>query len=313
MKNKKIMNMFGVIIIVSTLILTGCKRTELIKATAISDVSQSIWMWDASKEMSPSGIEALKKLNVDTVYLNTGWDTSYKELYLKEHELKYAMFMDSANQADVNVQALLSESNFALSKYYNDLESQVKIILNYNKEYKYRFTAVHFDIEPYLFKDWDNKIENYLSSYLENLQKIKELIDNHNLKEKDNLILAIDIPFWYYQDKYNVKGTNIVDLLLQTVDEINVMDYTQNQTDFVNWGKEVLSIADNYPNKTVKIAFELDPNEKDITLYKLSPDELIKYVGDSVKEFEQYSSYKGISIHNYDSYMSYLKENDIIK
>jgi hypothetical protein len=266
-------------------------------------------MWKAAKEMSPSGIETLKKLNVDTVYLNTGWDETYNEFYLKKHPFKYVIFLDCANQTGVDVQALLGESTWTLTKYYKDLESQVKTILDFNKEYKYRFTAVHLDIEPHLVKGWNDNVEYYLSSYLENIQKIKKLIDNHNLDEDDNLTLSLDIPFWYYQDEYNVKGFNIVDLLLQVVDEINVMVYTTNQKDFVEWGQGILKIADNYPDKIIKIACELQP-DIDVSLYNMNTDEITNYLDKSITKFEKHESFSGLALHDYSSLFIYIDKID---
>jgi len=309
-QKKKIAILLGGLMI-SSVLFGGCSVSSntIKKGISISSTPQNVWMWDATNVSNINVIKKLKSLNTDTVYVNTGWAPESNEFYLKKHSLMYASFIESANDNKIKVDALLGNPDWALSSNYVDFENQINDILSFNEKFSYGFNAIHLDIEPYLIKDWDTNKSKYLTSYIENLKKIRTLIDNHNIKTDDTLALVVDVPFWFSQKEFSINNENILDLLFSVVDGVTIMNYTKNQTDFVSRAVDILKIADKYDNKSVTVGMEFQPSYTDITLYDVNPDKLVDYVKNSLAELKKYDSFKGLSIHEYNSYLDYVTTN----
>lgn len=308
--NKKSVTLLIVCLVITSMFVSGCSLSSksLIKGMELTNVSQSSWMWNATDVGLISVISQIKMLKLDTVYINTGWSPEKNKFYLENHPIMYATFIRTASSYKISVEALLSNCDWALEENYTDFEKQVKTILDYNKIYKDGFDAIHLDIEPYILPGWDNNIESYLSSYIDNLEKIKLTIGGHNLRNKDNIKLSLDIPFWFSQEQFNVKGENVIDLMLNIADELVIMNYTQIQSDFVERGIEVLKIADKHPNKSVKMAIEFQADYSDVGVWDMTPDQIINYLDNSIPEFNKYESFKGLAIHDYTSYIKYISQ-----
>lgn len=292
------------IILAITMCLTGCSESTLNKIEN-SDITNSTWIWNV-ENMNLQTIKNLNDTKIKEIYLNVGWSPEKNENYFENNPLKYNSFINNLKSYNIETQALLSNNDWTLKENYQDFENQVSNILNYNKKYKNRFKGIHLDIESYLLENFENNSEIYFQSYLENLKKIKELINQHNTQNKDNIILSIDIPFWYSQKTIN--NNNLIDELLNVVDEITIMNYTKNNDDFINRGKEILNIAKNYSNKKVKMGIELNETEEDISLKNLSFEEILNFLDKSLIEFETYENFDGFSIHDYNAFINYLNQ-----
>jgi len=101
----------------------------------------------------------------------------------------------------------------------------------------------------------------------------------------------------------------LVEQLLEIVDEVAVMNYTQSVDDFMDRGSKILEIADNYENKGIRIGVEFLRADKDVTLFKFTPEEIIEYIETAKVEFDKYESFHGFAIHDYDSYYDYVNRN----
>ncbi len=288
-------------------------------------------------------IERLKDLNIDTVYLNVGYTRGiYKkvkheiyedekredkrlnnknllsdmnkeitgEKYLRENHEKFNSFIKIASQNGIKVEALYGTPEWALEKNYDSFESEVNDVLEHNKEYKQgRFTAVHLDVEPNGLKEYKENKKKIFEEYVDNLKKIRRLVDKHNKENNDQLHIVIDIPI-NYEEAVIIK-------LLNNVDEIIVMNYFNNIQTYKESGKKILSIVDKYnksnkTNKKVKIASEFQPYEdlKYNTVYHMDKSELKAYFNKAIPEFEKYDSYNGVVMHEYEYYRAYLLGSD---
>ncbi|MCM1989603.1 hypothetical protein [Oceanirhabdus seepicola] len=286
-------------------------------------------------------IESLKDINIDTVYLNAGYTKGiYKKIkheiykderredkklnnedllsdlnkqitgekYLRENHEKYNSFIKIASQNGIKVEALYGTPEWALEKNYESFKGQVKDVLNHNKDYKEgRFTAVHLDIEPHGLKEYKENKKKILDEYVDNLKKIKKLVDKHNKENNDELHIVIDIPISYEE--------GMITKLLDNVDEIVVMNYFNKIETYKKSGQKIMSIVDEYnknnnSHKKVKIASEFQPYEdlKYNTLYHMNKKELRTYFNKGIREFEKYDCYDGVAMHEYEYYREYLKK-----
>ena len=253
------------------------------------------WEWNSTTIDNPTIlINDLTSKNLSNVVVNCGYDTVTKTPYLKNNVGKYDTFIQQATSKGIKVEGIYSNNDWALTSNYTSLANSVKEVLNFNATHRNRFSAIHLDIEPYLLSDWQTNSNSILQQYVSNLSNIRTLINSHNKKNKDSIKLVIDIPFWFNQ--YNVNGKNYVDSLLEKVDKIVVMDYTQNDLDFINRGVDILNIADKYTNKKVVIASEFQSDYTDVTLYAKSLTELGSYTNNALSEFQKHISFDSLSV-----------------
>ena len=305
--------------------------------------------YEESRGLSDEGIqrltiESIKGINIDAVYLNVGYTKGiYKKIkheiyndakkedkklynedllsdlnkeitgekYLRENHDKYNSFIKIASQNEVKVEALYGTPDWALEKNYDSFESQVKDVLNHNRDYKEgRFKAVHLDIEPHGLKEYKDNKKKILEEYVANLKKIRRLVDKHNKKNNDELHIVIDIPISYEEETLTK--------LLHNVDEIVVMNYFNKIETYKKSGPKIMSIVDDYnkknkSHKKVKIASEFQPYDelKNNTLYHMNKKELKDYFNKGVREFKKYDCYNGVVMHEYEYYKSYLDKEEI--
>lgn len=268
-----------------------------------ADADQNTWIWDTKMISSDDTIKQLLKYHIDDAYV----------YYSRRFSSKFNDFIGKSSDNGIKVEALMGSSDMALSSNYDSFEKQINTVLDFNKNYSNRFEAVHLDIEPYTLPDWDSHMKEYLTSYLDNLKKIRKLIDRHNQENNDTLKMVLDIPFWYYQKQFDIDGVNIIDSLFEVADELVIMNYTKNQSDFISRGISNLSVADKHPGKTMKIGMEFQPQVEDVTLYEKTPREFQQYISDSLKEFSKHEAFAGYAIHYLNVYVDYLNKDTAVK
>ena len=140
-------------------------------------------------------------------------------------------------------------------------------MLLYNKKYKERrFKGISIDV------NLDNLNEGQLECYYNNLERVRKMIDNHNEKRKDNLILT-------------VKVNKDMDKFINLADKI-ILDYND---------KEALN---NLNEVEVIIEIEEIVANKD-TLRKLS------------NIINEYDNFDGLIIKDYKSYLNSVKALDL--
>ena len=158
------------------------------KGIPLSGIPLSTWIWDDTNLISKLE-DQLNNFGIEEIYMNTGWEPRLGNYYFQENPLHFLVFIDSANDRGIEVQALLANNDWALSENYEEMMRQIQYILEYNQSFKPDFSAIHLDIEPHKLDDWKINQTTYLTEYLTNLSKLREQVDEHNKKYKDNLLI----------------------------------------------------------------------------------------------------------------------------
>lgn len=305
---KKI-KIFGTMMLL-TIILTGCtNETNSFNDKSITDLNTSTWIQNVENINNQKTIENLKKFNVKEIYLNAGWSFEKNEFYFDKNQSIYNSFIKNLNQSNIKVQALLINDNWALSENYKEMEQQVDKIFEYNKNYENKFSGIHLNIQPYLLDGYMGNKQYYFKSYINNIEKIKNKIDVFNKTYNDHLILSLDIPEWYSLNEFEINNETIADILLNECDELVVMNYTINETDFINNSCNFLKITDKYPEKKIKMAIKAqkstDLEITSISIYNFTLNQFIHYLKNSKENFKNYNSFKGFAFDDYDSFNSF--------
>lgn len=293
--------------------MVGCKPTEVKKVVESiekikNNAELSAWVWDSKEVASNDSLKVAKKLSIDTLYINTGWNESTSEFFLKKHEHLYMTYIRKAFYQNLNVEALLSNNDWTLAENYDDMENQVNEVLKFNKKYRIGFEAIHFNVKPYLLNDWDTYGARYLTSYIINLSKIKKVVEQHNKETRDDLKIVVDVPWWYAYE-YTDKNTIAMQELLKVSDELVVENFTTNKSDFTSRFIDTLQFADNEENKQVSMAVMLVDSEKEVdSLAYMNVNDLVEFLNDGIVEFSKYESFKGIAILDYDGFNGYANK-----
>jgi hypothetical protein len=268
-----------------------------------------VYLWNPEQYDIQRGFARhLSSLSVDEVYISTGLVKDLKQNYLiaERHGL-YSQFISEANKNNISVEALFGIPQWSKKENYHDMTKQVSEVLSYNTKHKSsRFSAVHLDVEPHQLDDWKENMSHYMDEYLENIRKLKTMIGKHNSSNADNLKLVVSLPFWMANAE--IGGENFRKELLSIVDTAHIMTYTQNNDWFVSWSKSWLKAADKTDTK-ITIASEFQEDEKDITLYNFSIEQINQYYVKAYDNFKSHKSFNGFSVHDYNSFIKFLKKN----
>jgi hypothetical protein len=177
---------------------------------------------------------------------------------------------------------------------------------NYNQNHTQKITGITLDIEIWTkFNDQrspDNKTE--WEKYLTYIEDVKDKIST------DSLHLSVEVPRWLSAigNEPFPNAKPVSHDILDIVDELVIMDYTNDVEAFYSDVESDLSYADSV-GKSVKLALELgtqDP-QKDIVSFYANPNGIIQILTKQVN----HSSFDGYAIHTLDDlYSSQLDISD---
>lgn len=280
------------------------------------DLDKAAWVWDATLIAPPSPKEAgsgqasfldrLRELNITRVFLNAGWEKTVSGPYLAAKPEQYDQFIKAAGARRVAVEALFGEPSFAKADHWADLARHVNLVLEYNRLHANRFSALHLDIEPYGCADYKGNEARILSEYLAALQKVKDMVVQHNQANRDHLRLVLDLPVWWDAQNPKVNGQPLVPQLLQLADEVVVMNYTTDAREFIERGKRWLNAA-AASKATVTMGLEFQPEVRGATLSALAKEDVGTFMRTTWQEFRINKQFGGFAVHHFGPFNDYCR------
>lgn len=259
------MKKFMVISLIAVLSLTsiGCNKDNF--KQALVEIPLGVYSHDFNEVSGFFDVYEAWKYDVDNLYVQADIDNYTNTYLLEEMPRLFSTLINAANKYDMKVYALLNNKSW-LSE--DDIVFQeIDNVLLYNKKHKERrFKGISIDV------NLDNLNEGQLECYYNNLERVRKMIDNHNEKRKDNLILT-------------VKVNKDMDKFINLADKI-ILDYND---------KEALN---NLNEVEVIIEIEEIVANKD-TLRKLS------------NIINEYDNFDGLIIKDYKSYLNSVKALDL--
>lgn len=278
------------------------------------DQPKAAWVWDsaliAPSTASTTGrgtqafIDSLRQMNINRVFLNVGWEKATKEAYLRSQSDAVTVFLKQAHARGITVDALYGEPTWARAESLPLLEQYVKLVLEYNATHKYRFNALHLDIEPYGCPGYGGQRDLILKEYLANLTRVRELVTAHNKAARDDLQLVLDLPAWWTETEPTVDGGALVPQLIALADEIVVMDYTEEQARFADQARAWLKLG-QAGGKKVMIGVDFQANDRPKSLAVMTRDELQAFFQEPLTEFSRTKLFTGLAVHHYSAYREF--------
>lgn len=180
---------------------------------------RSIYIWSSSLEKYENTyIEEYLKLNkISTAVISVKKEEKNKD--------RYNALFEKLRSDNISIEILIGSNKLLSSKnptaYYDSIFSGLTIST---------VSAIHLDVEPHTFNDWQTNKEKYLNQYIELIQKTKQYADSKNIK------LSVSIPVFYPEETLKAIYANCSSVYL--------MAYEHNDANFIiNKVKEEFGIS----------------------------------------------------------------------
>ncbi len=225
----------------------------------------------------------------------TGYDTVQKNISDKN----LTVYLNVDSEFNTNAQILESDgstvwmhaSQNPTTKMIDDWIDQ---ILDYNA-HGGKILGLSLDIEPWVkFTDQNDPAnKDEWQEFLDFVSYVSQSVHENNLE------LSISMPFWLDSINNDVFPNDrpIIYDIIDISDEVIIMDYTTNQTNFVNFVSNELAYADSV-DKSIKLAIETtDLGDDNLSFYN-NPQEIIPFLQTSFSN----KSFDGYVIHAMDTF-----------
>ncbi|MEO7717838.1 MAG: hypothetical protein ABIY70_16685 [Capsulimonas sp.] len=270
--------------------------------------SRALWVWntaairqDAKKQSAffqflaaPRGVAAHQ---IKTIYFDGMQPADFQNADTVAH---LRSFIAAAHRKHIRVDYLCGDPSWATSKGQPEGLRNLAAILNYNKTSpaNTRYDGFQYDVEPYTLQGPDGwpsaTIQNGL---VDLLQRSRAAIKASGQR----VILSQAIPRWFTGVQFGALGRRIID----TVDEVDVMDYVTTVEQLVGDPAAILSYASS-KHKGVWIGVETNPlgDTPRTTYYGVGNAVMESQLAQALLKFKAQPSFRGYAIHDYIRYQT---------
>lgn len=274
------------VIFIFIFLLLGCQEPY-------HDVEKSVFSWHKQEVLNGRDefFQVLQNCHIDNVYQYFSDELTVDQIL---------SFMEVCSQKDVSLYYLCGEPQYALNENYIQLKNEVERAQDFSQLANGDcIKGIVFDIEPYLFEEFNNNSKSIMSEFYENLKKVYTLTKRYHLK------MIVCIP--YYYDTQNL--TSFLEGILEDAcDGVAIMNYYQSHE--IDHIQTEVELCQKYQKECINI-FELSKPEEGIKAKNTYYDEGIALAMDHFQMIqENYNEYKlSLCFHDYN-YLKELLENE---
>ena len=267
--------------------------TKATGAISVLTSQTATWLWDTTqiKTALNSVLSFAEENDINVIYLQINRDVPIKD---------YQSFIHNASLTGIKVEILDGRPSWGLTESRQGLVDFINWIEKYQNEAKEteKFSGIHLDIEPHVLPEWKENRDEVVKQWQSNVNFLTSEAKRLDMK------IGADLPFWL--DKYTIPGKDmkISSWMIRQYDSVTIMAYRDKASSIYDAAYSELVEASAL-GKKVSIAVETNKsNEGDfITFYEEGP----AYMAEQLKLVDQkaniHSSYTGISIHDYSSWL----------
>lgn len=168
---------------------------------------QSVYVW--SKIFKKKNIGFISEYVVFNKFNNVVLSINQDPEYISQTKQLIPLLI----QKGITIEALIGDNTLING---NALE---KIKSLFSKHDIKNFNAIHLDVEPHTFSDWESNKTVYLEKYIQLLQEVKTYCDAEKVK------LAVSIPLHYPEE--------IVHQIFQICDKVYFMAYENTKPEYI--------------------------------------------------------------------------------
>ena len=284
------------------------------------ELQNAMWVWQTNKLFNNLAyrekfFDYCKRLNIQHVYLQLFYDDNLTTLLFAD-SLK--ALTSSCYDKGIKIYGLDGSPEWGLYEKHEVPLSIVNLIAQYNTSasVKEKLAGAHFDIEPYLLLGFNDPSLKKQIIY-ENLDLKKKLAE---LCRQKNLILGLDIPFWYedqdssglaathtlFNNKEQAASYHMIDMA-QHIDIMGYRNFTYGSDGMINKDLNEIIYASGIPGKSIWAGVEtITETPGGYALFTcFGKDELSDFLKQNEKVISRSSRYKGfrLMLFEYNGYV----------
>ena len=260
------------------------------------------WLWDTSQiiEKGDQIITFLLANNVKCLYLQIDYSLEF-DVYKK--------FIEQASKRGIDIQALEGSPQWVSDDGINMEKLFFEWLTDYNNEasINQKFKGVHLDVEPYLNEQYSTNKKGIVETY----QKL--LLSARSKSKGLGLPLAVDIPFWFDDIRYdNQYGSGrLAEWVISHINNVAIMAYRDEAAGNNGIIKLVLNEM-KWANKygcAIIIGVETQPlaKEDEVTFYEEGQHYMNNELSKVYDRYKTSSSFKGFAMHHVTSWSTLKK------
>ncbi|MFE1628131.1 hypothetical protein ACFLFF_15390 [Brevibacillus reuszeri] len=274
---------------IAMLLLTSNQRPSFTTAT---------WIWNAKLISSQTEeiVSFAKDNQINLIYLHIE--------PTRVSPQAYRAFIQKANEANIKVEALGGDPNWAYTANRQSIGDLVSWVKAYNQMAKVdeQFSGIHVDIEPYLLPDWKKDQEKVVNQWLKNVDYLIT-----ETKKDGKLQVSADLPFWI--DTVTVPGDSekVSNWMLQRLDSITLMAYRNHamgHNGIVDIVEKTVAAANSAKKASVIVGVNiLESSEgSNVSFHEEGTHEMKQQLVILQEELAENPAFAGSAIHDYESW-----------
>ncbi|MFV0416689.1 MAG: hypothetical protein ACK5NG_10025 [Chthoniobacterales bacterium] len=283
-----------------------------------------MWVWRAdalkSEEQAKELIDFSRKHGIDTLLLQINFTEDDPPKLQYKEGLKRLLKL--ASEAGISVEALDGAPEMALAKERRENIKKLDAILDFQSGQPEgaRFTAIHYDIEPYAMPQWKDTLSGRRVLVREMLETFAFFRYYLEANDSTGLLLKFDIPSWYGGNFSEIAidfagATKPLNEHVQDIaDEVVIMSYRREPrgpNSVQDISREELDYAAKIGKKT-SLALETIELKEDahISFFGLPASQFRDAVHALYKDREGTPGFGGVYLHYYYHLKDYLADTE---
>ncbi|KXJ87115.1 hypothetical protein Micbo1qcDRAFT_236564 [Microdochium bolleyi] len=256
--------------------------------------SRGMWFWNAAKIQDQTEVTQL--INFALTY-KIG--TLYTEMNMDLSNAAYQSFIAKCAANNIDVQALMGDSSWATPEGFSNLKPRLDWLKQYQASAPTasRFSAVHFDVEPWVrHPDWENNRAGLTTGLL----RVAEAINKVAAEDLNNLPVEADIPFW--ADEIDCPGYEVtLDVwMFRRIAATHFMTYRNTPDTMMDVANRAL-VRGAGEGKPVWLSIEtVNTGDAIQSYYGSSLEVFLRDLSIIEDRASKFSTYAGMGIHYYE-------------
>lgn len=252
------------------------------------------WIWDATalERDLQDMILFLQQKYVSKVYVQIDRAVS---------SITYGNFIESARGAEIEVYALDGGPEWVSPEGDESLSKLNTWFSNHQQSQPFprRFAGLKLDVEPYLYKEWDEQRATIIHRYQTVLTQAKQIADSSKIP------FEADLPFWFdqihYENSYGM-GT-LAEWAIALCDSITLMAYRDSAGAINELAKNNIVIGMKY-NKPILIGVETMKSAEGnyLSFFEEGESYMLSQLQQVNAHFRDSESFGGFAIHHFYSW-----------
>ncbi len=199
-----------------------------------------VWWWN--DELDDTYLEFAKSQNITEIYYCSS-----------KFNNETANFIKNAKDKEMSVYWLAGEYEWIYD--YESLKNKLNKFIKYQTDYEYKFSGVHFDIEPHQHPEFDTKRTEIIGKFVELCFNLKQ--------DYPTLYIEYDLPFWL-EDEITFNGSTkpAYQFVIDYASKVTLMSYRDTSETIYSVSKDEIEYAKSV-GKTLNLGVETKSSEGD--------------------------------------------------